>query len=354
MSIAAEIVQVLSDLQVITGLLQNVLNLQQQGPTLGTVDQHVQEVIQQNGLIYGQTIAILAQERQIWADLTRQIQALGVQVGIPQQATQPVNLPSTPPVGYGGATASAAADAVWNHPNFAGYAMGDTMRSLVYFFDGLNAQLSFPSPTGGPFRISANIGAFNAEPWLFSPDYGIDSILPTDATVGAWLNRVHARGETWSQDPDSLYWRTFGLGNPLNNTTWYCTLSQVEFDQIKRDMAGGSVVVPPIWPGLSGVTLGSAHAIAPPGEDITIACDGAIVEITGVPSWAGKFQFGAAISWRNIGAMSFTSDHGEEEFPQTWGFERVVFLPKAMAHASGYVYRAAVGVTGTITPFTIN
>jgi len=299
-----------------------------------------------NAALRGQIDAIRAEVDTILADV--------VALGSPQQAGDPVTLPVTPPAGYGGASTSAIANAVWSQPNVSGYAMGDTMRSLVYFFDGINSQLAWPSPSGGPFRITANIGAFNPEPWLYNPDYGLDSILTTDATVGDWLNRVAARGETWTLDTDSLYWRTFGLGNPANNTTWYCTLSEVEFAEIKALIAGSSVLVPPIWPGLAGVTLGAPVTMTPPGDNITVDCDGVIIAVTGTPSWAGSFSFGTAISYRNVGAVTFTDDNGQQEFAQTFGWTSGVYCPKTMAHASGFAYRAAVGVSGTLTPFVIN
>lgn len=296
--------------------------------------------------LHGELTTVLADLASIQGDV--------LALGAPQQAGSPVTLPTTPPSGYGGASASAAAAAVWNTANYAGQAMGDTMRAVVYFLDGVNAQLAFPSPTGGPFRITANLGPFNAEPWLYTPDYGLDSILTTDADVGAWLNRVAARGETWSLDTDSLYWRTFGLGNPANNTTWYCTLSEIEFTQIKAELAGTGVLVPPVWPGLANVTLGATHAINAPGENITIDCDGVIIDITGTPPWAGNFSFGSAISWRNVGAVTFTTDNAQQEFAQTFSWSSGVYLTKNQKRAAGYAYRAALGVSGTITPFTIN
>lgn len=263
-----------------------------------------------------------------------------------------VNLPTTPPAGYGGASAGDTADAVWNHANYAGYAMGDTMRSLVYFFDGMNANLAWPSPSGGPFVISANVGAFNAEPWGHNPDYGLDSILVTDATVGDWLNRVAGWGETWSLDPDSLYWRTFGLGNPANNTSWYCTLSEVQFAWIKAQLAGTTVLVPPIWPGIANVTLGTAVPFS--GSTLSVAgpMDGVIVTITSVNQPLPHYSYGTAVAWGKLGGLTFVDDNGDAEEYQLFGFVDAIYCPRSMVQADSCQIRNVSGIVGTVTPWT--
>jgi hypothetical protein len=108
----------------------------------------------------------------------------------------------------------------------------------------------------------------------------------------------------------------------------------------------------PVWPGIANVTT-----LAPVAIDVTVtiteAMEGVIVTITGVPSKQGQFVLGDLISWRNVGAIAFTDDNGQAEYPQLLGLQNAVYCPKAMAHAGGVVVRASPGVTGTITPFTI-
>jgi len=274
-------------------------------------------------------------------------------LGNPQQTGSPVTLPTTAPPGYGGASASAIATAVWDTANYAGQAMGDTMRSLVYFFDGINSNLAFPSPTGGPFVISANIGPFNVEPWLFTPDYGLDSILTTDADVGAWLNRVAARGETWSYDSDVELWRTFGLGQPANNTTWYCTVSEIQFKWVQAQLAGSTVRVPPIWPGLANVTLGAPVAFGSGPLSVPGPMHGILVSITSVNQPLPHYWYGTSEAWGKLGGLTFVDDNGDSEEYQLFGFVSAVYTPRFMTEATSCQIRNVSGIVGTVTPWTI-
>jgi hypothetical protein len=108
-----------------------------------------------------------------------------------------------------------------------------------------------------------------------------------------------------------------------------------------------------VWPGLAGVTLGTPVAIAA-GVTITTPMDGVLIDITAAPVKQGYFTFDTVLSYRNIGALAFQSDDGQEEFPQTLGFTSAVYCPKTMQHAAAVVFRSSVGLTGTITPFIVN
>lgn len=275
-------------------------------------------------------------------------------LGNPQQTDQPVTLPTVPPDGYGGASADDVATAVWeygvypyNFTAFAGIATAAQLGAAIAQSAGIPLRFSEAC------YLYGDLSNATTYPWPNTPEISLSSILPTDASILAWLERI-VPGFTWQR---------FTTGNvfgrdplwPTGSYIW-CALSDAEFYQIRANNNGlaPGALVPPVWPGLAGVTLGAAHAMVPPGEDIAVACDGVIIEITGTPSWAGSFSFGTAISWRNVGAVTFTTDNGQEEYAQTFSWSSGVYLPKSQIHASGYAYRAAVGVSGTITPFTVN
>jgi len=113
------------------------------------------------------------------------------------------------------------------------------------------------------------------------------------------------------------------------------------------------IATPPVWPGLAKATLGTPVALAT-GVTIAEAMDGVIVNIASAPTKQGYFTFDDVRSWRNIGAVSFYSDTGAQEYPQGLGFESALYCPKVMVRAAGVKVRCASGVTGTVTPWTIN
>lgn len=275
-------------------------------------------------------------------------------LGSPQQTGQPVTLPTTPPAGYGGASAPATADAVWSYVNT--YTSEPTLldlarcMALAHYIGAAGSVVPGDSPwvrIRGPFPEPGGITTF-----IDYPPVNLDDILPTDLTVGDWLMRAYPSYD-WAYSNHNNVWEAdAGVSGFLIDVP----ISEGEFNLIKQINLGpiGGGAAAPVWPGLANVTLGTAHAMVPPGENISVPCDGVIIAITGVPSWAGSFSFGSAISWRNVGAVTFTTDDGEQEFAQTFSWSSGVYLTKSQSHAAGYAYRAAVGVTGTITPFTVN
>jgi hypothetical protein len=79
--------------------------------------------------------------------------------------------------------------------------------------------------------------------------------------------------------------------------------------------------------------------------------DGVIIAITDEPAKAGWFTFDDVRSYRNLGAISFVSDNGDQEPPQNLGFTQEVYVPRTMVQASGVKVRAVGGVEGTVTPW---
>lgn len=286
--------------------------------------------------------------------LNTRLDTIETLIGSPQQAGQPVTLPTVPPAGYGGASAPATADAVWSYVNT--YTSEPTLldlarcMALAHYVGAAGSVVPGDSPwvrIRGPFPEPGGITTF-----IDYPPVNLDDILPTDLTVGDWLMRAYPTYDWAYSNHNNIWEADAGVSGFLIDVP----ISEGEFNLIKQINLGpiGAGTAAPVWPGLANVTLGAAHAMVPPGENISVACDGVIIVITGVPSWAGSFSFGTAISWRNVGAVTFTTDDNEQEFAQTFSWARGVYMTKAQVRAAGYAYRAAVGVTGTITPFTVN
>jgi len=267
-------------------------------------------------------------------------------------AVSPVSLPPTPPAGYGGADPSTIATYVWDYPITTG--LGGTTGQQI---QGIGAaaynwgNYALKQILGAPFFwLGVSWSNSSIDPSsITQPTPILANILSTD-TVLSWLTR-ESPTFSWSDTIVPDFIAAF-VSSPT--ALWICTFTVPEFDAIKAQLFPGSgATVPPVWPGLANVTLGTPVAIAT-GVTISTPMDGVLIDITGVPSKQGYFSFDTAISWRNVGALAFVSDNGDEEFPQTLGFQNAVYTPKSLSTAAGVVLRALDGVTGTITPWVIS
>lgn len=283
-------------------------------------------------------------------DIKNQLTAIATAVGAPQQTGSPVTLPTTPPAGYGGPSSSTIASDVWAYKRLAGvqdtYSFVTAAGGLPTFMN--EAGLYMPSadaqywgwfgPWDEPFGNqprAATVHTINAS-----------TILPTDSTMLSWLQRVYP----------SDGWFDAGGGLPAMNDTggsgeWVCTMSPLEFIYHKSGFGGGSsVVVPPVWPGLANVTLGTSQPLAD-GLVIVGPLSGVILTITGVPPATPFYGFGTRLSYKWLGGITFVDDNGQAEEAQPLGFDNLIITPRKMAQAASAVLRLKSGTTGTIQPF---
>jgi hypothetical protein len=103
---------------------------------------------------------------------------------------------------------------------------------------------------------------------------------------------------------------------------------------------------------LAGVTLGTAVALTD-GLVVAGPLAGIIVTITAVAPPMSFYPFGTIKSYVRAGAVIFTDDNGDSEFPQPLGPADQLMLCKSMAVADTATFRVTSGVVGTAQPFTI-
>lgn len=354
MAIAAELIQILNDLQVVTGLLTNLNGLTGQNATKADISALGNQVFVQLGLIQNQIIGLAAQDRQIWADLTRQIQGLGVQTGIPQQATQPVILPDQAPATFLDNTNAGTASAIWNYSDFRGlFTAFGALYDLYNLVQGLTQSAALPTIGPAHFVISGPIAGVAIVNWPLLALPSTDTILATDSDVGAWLNRTYPTF-TWEFVSGQEIWRARVSGPPMFEVD--CTLSQSEFLWFRLANSGRipGANAAPVWPGLANVTYGAGQSMDAPNGSLGGPADGYRIVIDAVPSWAGTYSFGVTTSYRNVGAIAFVDDEGVPEFAQTLGLQTVHYLPKSMTHSVGAYYRLNIGYHCVAYPFVIN
>jgi hypothetical protein len=262
-----------------------------------------------------------------------------------------VPLPAVPPSGYG-VDVTDIASAVWNESQPA--IPSTPIDALLQVARSLNTTADFDMGLYvGMFRVSRFDWPANGF-YITSIEYPIfdpTDILPTETLLTCLTrqNPTWVVGNAWApQDVVSL--------DPTSGGQAHFTtlIGEADFQQIKASLYPALALNElPLWPGVANVTFGSPVALDVSGT-ITEQMDGVVISITSVPLKQGSFGFDTLTSWRNVGAIAFLSDDGEAEFPQTLGFNSAIFTPKAMAHAAGLVFRTTIGVSGTITPWTVN
>ena len=273
-------------------------------------------------------------------------------LGSPQSSTSPVILPTTPPTGYGGATASAAASAVWG-ANFFG---SDTPESIL---EGLRRYMDVHSGTVGDavgnspwVRMTWNYNPYATFPYSGAPPVNPADIISTDANIGAWLNRVYSTW-TWQQDPVTAVWYTFE--NHTNGAFYYVPISDEEFLWLRAASTGtlpGAANLAPVWPGLAHVTLGTPVAFSGSGFTVPGPMDGVRVSLTAVPTPLPYYVYGSMTAYGKLGALTFLSDDGDAETQEFLGFTKQVYVPKTMVQAASCEVWCKSGITGTVTPWT--
>lgn len=353
MSVAAELIQILNDLNVITNLLNNLQGLTGGANQLNTIQTGVSQLLTAAGFIENQNIQTQFQLLSLLAKVNQLETTLQAQIGNPQQTFQPVTLPTTPPPGYGGADPSDVASAVWLYsfpPN--DFVAFTPMIGLWNFLQAIRDTSGIPLRFSERFLLQGNLFDQANYPWPSSPEINPASIVAADTDRLAWLNRV-ASAFTWNHDAiTDTYWATFAV--PNGGTIW-CTLSEQEFLWF-RAAAGG--IVPgtnaaPVWPGLANVTLGTPVPFTSLPLTIPGPMHGIIVDITSVNQPLPHYWYGAAEAWGKLGGLTFTDDHGDAEEYQLFGFVHAVYSPRFMVEASTCEVRNISGIVGTVTPWTI-
>jgi hypothetical protein len=269
-----------------------------------------------------------------------------------QASGAPVTFPPTPPAGFGG---DSMASAVWQYPlGGAPLAAGDfqiAAGQAAIFKSGVEEQVL------NTFKSDWWIGGDWADSNASEPDVNIISdvdpstIISTDATVKAWLERIFG-GIAFQWTADNYAYTRPSPG------TWQYTFrwSDADFQAYKAGKFGVTSLakVPPIWPGLANVTLLTEVAITD-GLHVSEVCDGCLIYIYDAPVKYPRYEFGdGKKSWSHLGALTFINDNADFETSMLFGMEDCIYVPRTMVQASGIRLRIVPGVTAGCQPFLVN
>ena len=344
------------------GLLQQDLALSNQLATMvqnahldASLTQIVAMGIENNLLLANPTTGLTTIMATILANqatLTSQLDDIEAALALVQLASNPVVLPTTPPAGYG-IDPGTIADAIWGYPSieYAYNTMSTVMMTLREWFASQHHLLQI-RVSGAPLFVFTDLYlTTTVEVPGDIPLADISTILPTDTPL-TWLTREDV-AHTWATGyPNAGYIYAASIGASGGN--WILDRDPIQWAQMLATLFPASISMPaPVWPGLAGVTLGAPVALAT-GVKITAPMDGVLIAITSAPTKQGYFTFDTVRSWRNAGSLAFFTDDGQEEFPQTLGFESAIYTVKTMIRAAGIVLRTTGGIDGTIVPWTVS
>jgi hypothetical protein len=198
------------------------------------------------------------------------------------------------------------------------------------------------------FNVSYPVAGPDTIPTIVTwpqPDWA--DIQPTDSLL-SWLERTC---------PDYT-WQTDASGEDVNG---YLTelsrseapiftprLTSTEWLRIYGRPRG----LPPIWPGIDGVTLGDPVPIT---GDVEVAgpMDGVLITLTTVPPGLQFWSAGGLTNSKYAGYLAFTSDNGDAE-PQTYlAFDHAVYAPRTLTQAASCLIHCHGGIEGTATPWSL-
>jgi hypothetical protein len=285
------------------------------------------------------------------ATITSQLDDIEATLATLQTAAAPVTLPDHPPGAWTSDLTGGVAADVWNYVdprNSQTY--GRNLDDVWYWTDAANFLLNI-TPNRAPFfwiyaPREIDFDGFDASTY---PQPDAANILPGD-TIVSWLAR-ELPGWTHLSPGFSPQYSSWQFDGEIGIFT--CWLTDADFAELKGLLFPITpAFVAPVWPGLAAVTLSAPVAIDV-GVTVTEPMDGVLIHITSAPSKQGFFTFDDVRSYRNVGALAFFTDNGDEEFPQLLGFQDAVYAPKTMVTAAGVKVRTSADVTGTITPYSI-
>lgn len=280
-----------------------------------------------------------------------QAQAAGILLaiaGLPQVG-DPVTLPTTPPTGYGSPSDADIFNAVWNglkSPDvvtpYEFLRVVGTRTEFVTGFASLaqaDANFYFSNPN---YDVFGSVGTFY-------PVFDLALMVSTDTLLSFVTTCNPAATVVWTP---STGLQVFVSGDNGDGTVNFITVwNEATFQQLKATLFPlASGVVAPVWPGLSGVTLGTPVSIASQ-MTITTPMDGVIVDITSVTTNKPSLAYDTEIAYKFIGALAFVSDNGDVETFQPLAFTHALYCPQRMARATSVVLRVDAGVAGTVTPW---
>jgi hypothetical protein len=265
------------------------------------------------------------------------------------QVGDPVTLPTTPPAGYGAPTSVEIANGVWTD-----YVGSDLVTPWEYM-KSLGSRSLFEKGYSEIFKTDDLFSFFFPAYNQFGavdggqPSFDWGAINPANTFLEEITLQNGAYDTGWYDGVGGMVSLHDPIGMSSNN--FITNITGLEYDVITgRSAPVTSLDIPPVWPGIANVTLGTPVAITP---QMTVSgpMDGLIVTITGVTTSKPALNYDTQLAYKFIGALAFVDDNGDVEPFQALAFTNALYCPTKMKLATSAVLRVDPGVAGTVTPW---
>lgn len=174
--------------------------------------------------------------------------------------------------------------------------------------------------------------------------------IAADDTLESYLDSADP-AHTWTTDEQTGM--VSAASTHANSVGWYwvCRLTPAEFEHFKS-VATDAGNVPPTWPGIDAVTLGTPVVITGPTV-VDGPMDGLLWETTTAPAGRSRFSVGGNEYAYHAGSLAFVSDNGDIEPYQYIGWDAGLFAARQMKRAASALVAPGRDITGVATPWTI-
>jgi hypothetical protein len=197
------------------------------------------------------------------------------------------------------------------------------------------------------FHVEWQSAPYYAAPESYTsakPDYS--DILPGD-TVLSWLQRTETVRGGWELDTATGLAVSYTVLSGEHIYRTVCDLRDLELHALAIRTG------PPVWPGEAGITRGTSVPLAA-GVVLSGTMHGVEIYITATERAIPFVSADTFKLYKSLGRYTFVNDAGDLEPWQPIPADVAQLMPKAMAVAAGCLLSFYTGVTGTVTPFTIN
>jgi len=284
------------------------------------------------------------------AAMTDQLDAIQATLATLQQSGVPVTLPTTPPSGYGVDT-STLPGLIWAYPDpTSGQPAIDLLADAGLFVVNLaNMEAQFPVNSSRFFSVTGTWWSdYGTNSSASDPIFPVANILPTD-TLDVFLER-ESFWTGWTQN-GSGFW----IVNQAGGTApfyYICTLSDLDFINLRDSLTpASSTFIPPVWPGIANVVLGSSVALSS-ALVVEGPMNGLLVHLSSTPPGKPTYLLGTELATAHIGQVAFQTDNDQMEYPQNLSFAEENYCPQTMVSAVNAMIRCVPGVSGYCTPWS--
>ena len=128
-----------------------------------------------------------------------------------------------------------------------------------------------------------------------------------------------------------------------------CSISDAQLTSWARQF---HTAIPPVWPGIDNVQLGTPNEFTESGH-MDALMDGLQLAISAVGPRIGRSQPGTLTRYNYLGWITFLNDQGEADGFQRIEYEKTIYCPLHLEHASAADFFVQGGTSGVLTPWTI-